>query len=404
MFLLSQVLTSEDFSKISAIDPSTMVTTLSFDNVIRLVTKIYALFTNDNAEPEYARRLLYTLKKKCCKRWSSDFRFEALLALVCRYADRYHEQFYALKRAFALIDPVPATLALDLAACSMPGIHLLSWTEHVTLCRYALKQYPCLRGLEMLITALEHMPESGHELNQCRRQLEKVISIWPYDAPPLLLPRSGEPYQFDSAELSVQFTITYATSEDVYHCIEKDELVDLISIAAAWIARTLSFQESMRLAYQLLQGSEKLQEYALDLLYAVAIERVEFWLDDWRAEAFLGFACERTHKWDEQFAALDRALSRSGERPANLCIALARCAFNENPWITFEEAIAYVQDALKEEMYVDALELLVRLYTQVGEQEKVIETQNALKALDGKGKHSPSYLPECLTSEKGFKG
>ena len=393
--------------EIFAIDPDLVIKSLSFDNVLLLVTRIYCIHTDDYAEPEYARRLMYGLKNVYPEKWNSDVYYELFLRMICDFTFRYHEQYYAYKRAMKLVDSLPPDLALDFAGFSLPGCHRVSKSEAERLYRYVLKQSPCVYALDKLIELLNRTADGFEEVASLRELKLQVEGIWPFLPPRLFSqPIPDASFQFDASELLIQIATTRATKEEILECIDSGNLLALVTVDPWTIIEDLPFDRSLQLSWELLQGTREMQEYAVCLLYPLALEHVAPWVRDWRNDALLGYACEKVEKWDEQYAAFDKALFYAPDAPvpANLCIALARCAFNENPWITFEEAIAYVQEALKEEMYVDALELLVRLYTQVGEQEKVIETQNALKALEGQGKQSPSYLPECLTSEKGFKG
>ncbi len=86
-----------------------------------------------------------------------------------------------------------------------------------------------------------------------------------------------------------------------------------------------------------------------------------------------------------------------GRLPANLSIALARCAFApDEPAISFKEAEAYLQDALKEDTYIDALELLGRTYIHLEDLERAKEVQSTIASIGSKGIRSHRLCLLCF--------
>ena len=84
------------------------------------------------------------------------------------------------------------------------------------------------------------------------------------------------------------------------------------------LAETLSFDEALRLACDMLKNEEwdeSLQEYATSLLEELRKNNQEKWNSSWKYDALLGYAYHIILKYDERYVAYKRAFDNVAKPP-----------------------------------------------------------------------------------------
>lgn len=168
------------------------------------------------------------------------------------------------------------------------------------------------------------------------------------------------------------------------------------------LAKSLSFKNGLRLAYQLLYNNtweETLQEYAVKLLNEIRKNYPEDWNETWEYDALLGLAYYITRKYDERYEAYKRAFDKTNNPPPGLLIELARCCICPGtPPISYDEAIDLVKKAIKEAPYTDGIGLLSHIYSLKNDK---INEKYWVKILENSNQkfESPSIEPKFLVDE-----
>ena len=94
------------------------------------------------------------------------------------------------------------------------------------------------------------------------------------------------------------------------------------------ISKFLNFKEGITLAYLMLYNNEwdeKIQNYSVELLYAIRKNYPKEWDSSWKFDAFLGNACNITLRYAERYEAYKRASKKVKPIPPSLLVLLARC-------------------------------------------------------------------------------
>lgn len=131
------------------------------------------------------------------------------------------------------------------------------------------------------------------------------------------------------------------------------------------IAKSLSFKDGIILAYRMLyneQWDEQVQNYAVDLLYAIRETYSDDWNSCWKYDVFLGNACNIALRYDERYQAYKRATEKVQPIPPSLMVLLAKCYISPGiPPISQEEAENLLKEALKKETSIEGISLIKRI-------------------------------------------
>lgn len=146
LYQLFTINSNESFSKIiNAFTPEEVARKLSFKDNIRLAWRImHSIYFNlteefDDERMEFSIHLLFRAREIYFEEWESDWRYDAFLGDSCFYAFRYHDRYYALKRAYEKEKNHPGLL-LSFAHCiTMPGDPLMTCEEAFPLAKKAMK-------------------------------------------------------------------------------------------------------------------------------------------------------------------------------------------------------------------------------------------------------------------------
>lgn len=394
---LDELIKKEMWEEIITLDPVLIANSLSFENCLRLASDVYTGdgYTDD-VTAGYAVRLLYQLKRQFPDRWKGRWQHETFLGDICSFAYRDHERYYACRRAARLVSPLPTGLALALADCLHMPMHLISTSEAISLYEYAIQEYPYLNALSSLKFLYQGIPGKEPEIER----LSLLIGQMGNQA--LNEPVSEnfgleQPYDFKQAA-KTKITFVCASSQQIKSSIKLSLWNELLELDPKLVIECVSFQDTLQLAYRFMRINQGFQEYAVRLLYALRTYRFGEWVDDWHNEGLLGYACDLTGRSDERFGAFDQACTNVPKVPVSIAVALVRSSLASDPHpLSFEEMLDLLQNALKENMYVDALQLLKQVYAHTGQQEKEVEVARSIASLKGQGAHSPSLLPACVT-------
>lgn len=160
------------------------------------------------------------------------------------------------------------------------------------------------------------------------------------------------------------------------------------------LADILGFEDGLRLAYDMLfneEWDESLQEYATSVLEELRRKYPDEWNSSWKYDAFLGYAYDIILKYDERYTAYKRAFDKTQPSPPQLLVALATCCIAPGkPPITEEEAIVLVKQAIKTNLYIEAVDFLRGLYKSIGNSEEELYWDKILERIKDNGDHLPS--------------
>ncbi len=155
----------------------------------------------------------------------------------------------------------------------------------------------------------------------------------------------------------------------------------------------LGFEKAVTIARYMLVNEEwdgSLQEYAINILEELRQKYPEEWDTNWKYDALLGYAYHIILKYDERYAAYKRAFNKIHPPPPQLLVAMARCSITPgSPPITEEEAISFVQQAIRNTPYIEAIELLRGLYKSTGNIKEQQHWEKILENIKETGPHLP---------------
>ncbi len=167
------------------------------------------------------------------------------------------------------------------------------------------------------------------------------------------------------------------------------------------IVRDLPFLTSINLVYSLLynkEWDENIQEFSVRLLEAIKNSHPKEWASSWQYDAFLGLAYDIILKYNERYEALLKALAKTKNPPPQLLIAIASCSLCPGrPPISYEEAIKYLEIALKDYLYVDGVSLMRAIYALKKDKNNEKHWSEILKKIENSNIESPSLDPEFIS-------
>lgn len=159
------------------------------------------------------------------------------------------------------------------------------------------------------------------------------------------------------------------------------------------IIKELGFEETIRLACAMLMNEkweENLQKYAVSLLQELRKECIDRWDSSWRFDALLGFANDIIMDYDARYENFKRALEKANPAPPELLIAYAKCNSSPGiPPVSEEEAIALIQQAIKDKCYIEGVMFLRGIYWSMGNKKEEMYWSNVLDKIKDSGEHVP---------------
>ncbi len=168
-------------------------------------------------------------------------------------------------------------------------------------------------------------------------------------------------------------------------------------------ARSLPFREGIVTAYKMLFNSEHdddIRDYAVRLLFAIRDIYNEEWESDLGYDVLLGDACSLTWRYDEKYAAFKRAYDRADPKTPYLLFSLAGCYITPDlPFVTIEQAEAFVKKALEQELSIQAVVLIRGICQTKGDQKGLDYWDEVLEEVEKKQLWSrssdwPAFLSE----------
>lgn len=191
--------------------------------------------------------------------------------------------------------------------------------------------------------------------------------------------------------------------------IDNEDWIGLAAVATNHdLISQLSLKDCLRLARKFLYAEERdnveIQERGLDLIKLVKDTYPEEWKRSWRYQALFAEAHELLWRYDEKFAAyklaLEMALEQTGKAPPGILMALANCAFGPpDPPASLDQALEWLQLAIKDHPYVNAVRLMRAYYSYKHNQEEEARWDRLLKRIEYTGEDPPSIIPAFLEDE-----
>lgn len=164
------------------------------------------------------------------------------------------------------------------------------------------------------------------------------------------------------------------------------------------IVKELCFFKAIKLSHLLLYNEkwdENIQEFAIKLLEAIMVTHPKEWNSSWQYDAFLGLAYDITLKYDERYEAFKRALEKVSPPPPQLLIAMAGCCICPgSPLVSYDQAIEYLNLALKDYLYVDGVGLMRAIYSLKNDIKNENYWTKIFKEIENHNIESPSLDPD----------
>lgn len=166
------------------------------------------------------------------------------------------------------------------------------------------------------------------------------------------------------------------------------------------IADVVPFREAITLAYRMLYNKswdEEIQNYAVELLYAIRKKYTEQWNACWKLDVLLGMACNITLRYDERYLAYKSACDKISPAPPSLLVLLANCYDSPgDPPISRKEAKDLLLEALNIEKTIEGVELMKYICDLEKKWDEVEYWNKILKEVEQKDLHIDGLCPSFL--------
>ena len=371
--------------------PQDIVQSLSFCECIQLADDLLDEKLWDFDLKVYSAKLLEAVRHHYPQDWQSSWKYDACLGQVYDLTLDYDGRYEAFQRAYdqSKSHPYPHLL-IGLAGCyCCPGKPPVFYSQVVEYLQFALKNNLYQDGIGVMRGACAW------------QKMKQREAYWAFLYNLLL--EIGCP--------SPDIEIDYLQKKEPQPSQKLEEILDqkLRKVVSTYnpddILKKLSFREALHLAYALLYNQRwdrKLHEYSVELLEALRKHYSTEWSASWRNDGFLAMAYFFTLKPQKRYEALQRAFELTTSQPAELLIALASCCLCEDgePPITYDQALDYLKQAVKNHPYKDAVWLLYTIseFKKDSQNEKL--WGDVYNTLPAKADFSPPLEPEFLQHVK----
>ena len=180
--------------------------------------------------------------------------------------------------------------------------------------------------------------------------------------------------------------------KDIEILISKKNLEDLVSnYTVEDLVKSLSFKKALILSKKLLENDEwdpNLQEYAIHLIEKIRKSHPEEWNNDWRHEAYLGYAygalgCDIEKEFNAYSIAAKRAISPPMEISMHMALLWSYPGIYKTK-MDEEKAIKILEQVANKIPYMEAVGGLVRLYEETKQSDKAAYWKEILKESEKK--------------------
>lgn len=131
--------------------PSSLVSLLSFNEILHLACEMLNNEKWDESLQEYATNVLEELRKKFPEKWNANWKYDALLGYAYHIILKYDERYAAYKRAFDKVSPTPPQLLVGIArCCSAPGKPPITEEEAISLVKQAIQSTRYIEAVGLL--------------------------------------------------------------------------------------------------------------------------------------------------------------------------------------------------------------------------------------------------------------
>ncbi|MGL4348414.1 MAG: hypothetical protein ACRCSV_03025 [Chlamydiales bacterium] len=166
------------------------------------------------------------------------------------------------------------------------------------------------------------------------------------------------------------------------------------------IANTLHMKEAVIIACRMLYNKEwngEIQNYAVELLYAIRKKYSDQWNTCWKLDVLLGLACEITWRYEEKYLAYKNASLKVSPIPPSLLVLLAECYFSPgSPPVSRQEAKSMLLEAIATEKTIESIELIKWICKRDKQWEEVEYWNRFLDEATEKDLHTQNLYPSFL--------
>lgn len=160
----------------------------------------------------------------------------------------------------------------------------------------------------------------------------------------------------------------------------------------------LGYKDSMTLAYDLFFENlhdDDIQEFAVDLFFALKKGYTVEWNSDWKNNVFLGKLCSITWRYDEMCALYKEAYESLNDPPESLLLLLASCnSVPGIPSIDEKASEIFLQRAMAKKMTYEAALMMKGRAQESGTDE--IYWENVCLDLKKRNRHTEIIIPDVL--------
>jgi|GEM_PF-1483333 len=399
---IKNLFVDKEYDKIyQTYSPEVVAGSLGLKNGLELAYRLIYHIKSSKEQQRYAARLLEALRACFLEDWIKDWHFDAFLGSsydgIDDESDNCNKSYQAYCRAYERADPPPPALMIKLAKfVNRQGYSPVSYEDGEALAKKAFELEPNLDSARILCDIYS------------AKNMNKEFQYW-------TLIQNAMCSKGKKFSLLEPFFVSKGykqaekqTSEEIKNLFLKKENDRIYqNYSQKTVAESLGFKNSLKLAYQLLynpEWKEDPQRYAAYLIEAAKACFPDEWSKDWRYEAFLGSAYEVLSGWDDDFdkcyEAYDRAYQQTKPAPAELLIAMARCALGpEGSLISYKQAIELLKTSLAIEPYSEAADLLSLIYSYTKNEEDFLYWKKVTKQLEKEGKKISPLEPAFVREE-----
>ena len=167
------------------------------------------------------------------------------------------------------------------------------------------------------------------------------------------------------------------------------------------LAENLRFVDALLLSRKMLEDElwdDKIQTFAIELIKSIKKAYPKEWGNDWRYDAYLGYAYDlRGWDYEEKFDTYRNAAEKSNPPDPEVLMRLAMIWSYPGVYkskIDEKEAISLLEHSMSKIPYIEGVSALVRLYDELRDPEKKKYWENVLKRSEKSNLHAPYAFME----------
>lgn len=164
------------------------------------------------------------------------------------------------------------------------------------------------------------------------------------------------------------------------------------------ISRELGYKDSMALAYDLFFQNlynEEIQEFAMELFFAIQKFYPSEWRQDWKNDAFLGKLCSITWRYEDMYKFYKQAYDRLVDVPDSLLLLMASCnSVPGTPPISDEASEGFIKRAVAKNLTYESALMMRGIAKNKAEEEYWADI---CEKLEKNNIHTETIIPDIFS-------